>query len=206
MPDQASEQFTDEQLAEWRRVTEVARDSVNDLSDVVKGQYLDWSLAAGSPAGVLKLLDQLEAARARIAELESPEPPLKRFGEACRWAAWFAAERDYIRRALDCMGADRNVLTGQLWGTQTLVSERDDQLAATRARITSLESGRAIEQDALHAAIQTISRVTDLFEKWAAEESEHRAAGEYGLAEGLHVAIEELRMVVHGTYEEPYRD
>jgi len=35
--------------------------------------------------------------------------------------------------------------------------------------------------------------VTDLFEKWAAEENEHRVAGEYGLAEGFRVASEELR-------------
>lgn len=46
-----------------------------------------------------------------------------------------------------------------------------------------------------------LDRVTDLFEKWAAEESEHRAAGEYGIAEGFRVAIEELREAVHGTFE-----
>ncbi len=40
--------------------------------------------------------------------------------------------------------------------------------------------------------------VTDLFEKWAAEEQEHRRAGELGLAEGLHAAIEDLRTAIHG--------
>lgn len=44
-------------------------------------------------------------------------------------------------------------------------------------------------------------RVTDLFEKWAAEENEHLLAGEHGLAEGLHVAIEMLRLAVHGSTE-----
>lgn len=43
-----------------------------------------------------------------------------------------------------------------------------------------------------------LDRVTDLFEAWAAEENEHRAAGELGIAEGLHVAIEALREAVHG--------
>ena len=43
-----------------------------------------------------------------------------------------------------------------------------------------------------------LDRVTALFEKWAAEEDEHRQAGEYGLAEGLRVAIEDLRAAVHG--------
>ncbi len=59
---------------------------------------------------------------------------------------------------------------------------------------------------ALLDAAEKLDRATDLFEKWAAEESEHRAAGEYGIAEGLHVAIEELRYAVHGTYEKPYPD
>ncbi|MFG1794201.1 hypothetical protein [Nocardia sp. NPDC049149] len=47
-------------------------------------------------------------------------------------------------------------------------------------------------------AVGCLDRVTDLFEKWAEEEAEHRAAGEHGIAEGLHVAIEELRVAVHG--------
>lgn len=47
-------------------------------------------------------------------------------------------------------------------------------------------------------ATAVLDRVTDLFEKWAAEEDEHRQAGEYGIAEGLSVAIEELREAVHG--------
>jgi len=42
-------------------------------------------------------------------------------------------------------------------------------------------------------------RVTDLFETWAAEENEHLLAGEHGLAEGIHAAIEMLREAVHGT-------
>ncbi|WP_454199540.1 hypothetical protein [Nocardia sp. Marseille-Q1738] len=63
----------------------------------------------------------------------------------------------------------------------------ESMIAARDARITELEAQR--------------DRVTDLFEKWAAEESEHRAAGEYGIAEGLHVAIEELRQAVHGAGE-----
>lgn len=48
------------------------------------------------------------------------------------------------------------------------------------------------------SAHRRLNRVTDLFEKWATEECEHRAAGEYGIAEGLRVAIEELREAVHG--------
>lgn len=42
-------------------------------------------------------------------------------------------------------------------------------------------------------------RVTDLFETWAAEENEHRLANEFGIAEGLKVAIDGLREAVHGT-------
>ncbi|WP_433568115.1 hypothetical protein ACQP1O_42945 (plasmid) [Nocardia sp. CA-151230] len=45
---------------------------------------------------------------------------------------------------------------------------------------------------------QRLDRVTDLFEAWAAEENEHRTAGYFGIAEGLHVAIEQLREAVHG--------
>lgn len=51
-----------------------------------------------------------------------------------------------------------------------------------------------------------LDRVTDLFERWAAEESEHRTAGEYGIAEGLRVAIEELREAVHGDLPIATRD
>lgn len=42
-------------------------------------------------------------------------------------------------------------------------------------------------------------RVTDLFETWAAEENEHRLANEFGIAEGLKVAIDGLREAVHGS-------
>lgn len=64
------------------------------------------------------------------------------------------------------------------------------ELLAARARIAELEAQR--------------DRVTNLFEAWAAEENEHRLAGEHGLAEGLHVAIEMLRLAVHGTYAPSY--
>jgi hypothetical protein len=83
----------------------------------------------------------------RIAELEAMK------WAASDWAAWFAAERDYVRRALDCMGADRNVLTGQLWGSRTLVSERDDELAAARARIAELESNQAVLRPLIESLI-----------------------------------------------------
>lgn len=43
-----------------------------------------------------------------------------------------------------------------------------------------------------------LDRVTDLFERWAAEEAEHRRGGFFGIAEGLNIAIEELRAAVHG--------
>lgn len=56
-------------------------------------------------------------------------------------------------------------------------------------------------QPAPAGAVPRLDRVTDLFEKWAAEENEHRVAGEFGLAEGLHVAIEDLREAVHGARE-----
>ncbi|MFE3060577.1 hypothetical protein [Nocardia sp. NPDC059239] len=45
---------------------------------------------------------------------------------------------------------------------------------------------------------QRLDRVTDLFEAWAVEENDHRTAGELGIAEGFHVAIEALREAVHG--------
>jgi hypothetical protein len=104
------------------------------------------------------LLAELEAAREHVADLERQvtkwqgmyrvasdhrDQNLSDLHEAARTAAWFAAERDYIRRALECMEADRNVLTGQLWGSRTLVSERDDKLAAARARIAELEAAQA---------------------------------------------------------------
>lgn len=63
------------------------------------------------------------------------------------------------------------------------------------ARLLAAESARVAELEA------QLDRVTDLFEEWAAEENEHRAAGEFGLAGGLHVAIEMLREAVHGTTE-----
>lgn len=44
-----------------------------------------------------------------------------------------------------------------------------------------------------------LDRITDLFEKWAAEEDEHRQAAAYGIAEGLRIAIEDLREAVHGA-------
>ena len=43
-----------------------------------------------------------------------------------------------------------------------------------------------------------LDRITDLFERWAAEEDEHRQAAAYGIAEGLRIAIEDLREAVHG--------
>jgi hypothetical protein len=78
----------------------------------------------------------------------------------------------------------------------------------------SIEYDRDALIDELRAALRTflgdgehvqgvsgpgvLDRVTDLFEKWAAEENEHTVAGEYGLAEGLRVAIDDLRTAVHG--------
>lgn len=62
-----------------------------------------------------------------------------------------------------------------------------DLRKAADARIAELEAQR--------------DRITDLFEQWAAEENEHRLAGEFGIAEGLHVAIEMLRQAVHGLAE-----
>lgn len=46
---------------------------------------------------------------------------------------------------------------------------------------------------------EALDRVTDLFEKWATEENLHRTSGEYGLAEGLNIAITDLRGAVHGA-------
>lgn len=66
----------------------------------------------------------------------------------------------------------------------TLRRESEARAAKAEARIVELE--------------RRLDRVTDLFEAWAAEENEHRIAGEFGLAEGLHVAIEALREAVHG--------
>lgn len=48
-----------------------------------------------------------------------------------------------------------------------------------------------------------LDRVTDLFEKWAAEENQYRVMGEYGLAEGMNIAINDLRAAVHGAPECP---
>lgn len=78
-----------------------------------------------------------------------------------------------------------------------------DELGCTRDRL-DLWAARAVvmdlrrARDRVHELGGQVDRVTDLFEKWAAEENEHRTAGEFGLAEGLHVAIEELRAAVHG--------
>lgn len=78
-----------------------------------------------------------------------------------------------------------------------------DELGCTREQldlwralgvVTDLRKTR----DRVHELGAQMDRVTDLFEKWAAEENEHRTAGEFGIAEGLHVAIEELRTAVHG--------
>jgi hypothetical protein len=71
---------------------------------------------------------------------------------------------------------------GAVWEN---VADLGADLRAARKRIADLEA--------------QLDRVTDLFEKWAAEESEHRRDGYYGIAEGLHVAIEELRVAVHGA-------
>lgn len=80
--------------------------------------------------------------------------------------------------------------------------DRVTELEATLARAETLtdrysseakeEHLRATELDA------RLSRVTDLFERWAAEENQHRLDGYLGIAEGFHVAIEELREAVHG--------
>lgn len=74
----------------------------------------------------------------------------------------------------------------------TLRREAEARAAKAEARIVDLED----ERDDLG---ETVGRVTDLYEAWAAEENEHRAAGEFGLAEGLHVAIKALREAVHGA-------
>ena len=66
-----------------------------------------------------------------------------------------------------------------------------EDIAALRAEI----HGRAQETADLRAQLD---RVTDLFEAWAAEENEHRKAGEYGIAEGLGIASDSLRGAVHG--------
>lgn len=50
---------------------------------------------------------------------------------------------------------------------------------------------------------ESIDRVTALFEKWAAEEDEHRKGGAsgiptaYGIAEGLRIASDDLRAAIH---------
>ncbi|MEV5394504.1 hypothetical protein, partial [Nocardia farcinica] len=78
------------------------------------------------------------------------------------------------------------------------VEKRVTELEGERdklARLLAAESARVAELEA------QLDRVTDLFEEWAAEENEHRVAGEFGLAGGLHVAIEMLREAVHGTAE-----
>lgn len=66
-----------------------------------------------------------------------------------------------------------------------------DPIVASNAN----EVGMALELLELR---QCRDRVTDLFESWAAEEAEHRRDGFLGIAEGLNVAIEELRQAVHG--------
>lgn len=51
---------------------------------------------------------------------------------------------------------------------------------------------------------EPVDRVTELFEKWAAEEDEHRKAGAsgiptaYGIAEGLRIASDDLRAALGG--------
>lgn len=83
-----------------------------------------------------------------------------------------------LARVADELGCTRDQL--DLWFARNVMTK----MRITRARVHEL--GRQLD------------RVTDLFEKWAAEENEHRKAGEFGIAEGLHVAIEELRTAVHG--------
>jgi hypothetical protein len=87
-----------------------------------------------------------------------------------KFLRWLGSERDHWFTRATELEADKNVLIGQL--------------RASRQHVADLTTQR--------------DRVTDLFEKWAAEESEHRKDGVYGLAEGLHIAIEELREAVHG--------
>jgi len=137
---------------------------------------------------------------------------------------WFA------RNLIASLEADRNVVVGQLRtsreiaaGLRLLVANGEQEIAALYTRVAKLE-GELREEgnragylaDLLRAACvegadararvhelgRQLDRVTDLFEKWAAEENEHRKAGEFGIAEGLHVAIEELRAAVHGKEDD----
>lgn len=66
------------------------------------------------------------------------------------------------------------------------------------------ERTRVMVRDVLTAYLQTeevarkLDQVTDLFERWAAEEDEHRRDKQYGIAEGLKIASDDLRRVIHG--------
>lgn len=95
-----------------------------------------------------------------------------------------------LEAALDESRGDAGRAHGQAGALLARVVELRANVTARDARIAELEAQR--------------DRVTDLFEAWAAEENEHRLAGEHGLAEGLHVAIEMLRLAVHGTHAPSY--
>lgn len=90
------------------------------------------------------------------------------------------------RVASNVRSADAALIAGVLNALPVLLDALDEAEEAS-ARVAKLEA--------------QLDRVTDLFEKWAAEENEHRVAGEFGLAGGLHVAIEMLREAVHGATE-----
>lgn len=83
-----------------------------------------------------------------------------------------------------------------------LPSTDNDRARDPEAVVARLRKHVWAETERANIAEGRLSRVTDLFEKWAAEEDEHRQAGEYGIAEGLSVAIEELREAVHGAVRE----
>lgn len=118
-------------------------------------------------------------------------------GELPPWADEWAAGiveavngRAELLAALDESRGYAGRAHGQAGALLARTVELRAQVAARDARVAELEAQR--------------DRITDLFEKWAAEENEHLLAGELGIAEGLHVAIEMLRLAVHGTHTPSY--
>lgn len=191
------EPITAEQLTAFRARVQAAHDEVE--RGVVLGEARQLHTAyTGNPATVLQLLDELEGERVanefgiQSLTTENGVPTLTTVPTTEQARGLVLAMSLACGRMLDDDQAQNYV--------EFEVSPANQPGYIVHVRRAGGPSPHTLRREAENRAGELerrLDRVTDLFEAWAAEENEHRTAGQLGIAEGLHVAIEALQEAVH---------